>query len=144
MLPVMEKLTRIHASRTTHTRLAGGLSGFIFTGHDTRCEHRPTQVPILYVRLIRVVRGPHSDNAVSAYPIDSTSPKGWGRARCARSIFDHCTSLESSSVTRPPIGSHNDRLIKNVAPPRRTAMAASRYFSDWVASSNPQPTSNCT
>src|ERR1017187_9722705 len=80
----------------------------------------------------------------SAYPIDSTSPKGWGRARCARSIFDHCTSLESSSVTRPPIGAHNDRLIKNVAPPRRTAMAASRYFSDWVASSNPQPTSNCT
>jgi sigma-54 interacting transcriptional regulator/regulator of RNA terminal phosphate cyclase RtcR len=79
-----------------------------------------------------------------AYPIDSTSPKGWGRARCARSILDHCTSLESSSVTRPPVGAHNNRLIKNVAPPRRTAMAASRYFSDWVASSNPRPTSSCT
>jgi hypothetical protein len=72
----------------------------------------------------------------STYPIDSTSPKGWGQAGCARSILEHCTSLESSSVTRPPVGAHNDRLIKNVAPPRRTAMAASRYFSDWVASSN--------
>jgi len=54
------------------------------------------------------------------------------------------TSLESPSVTRPLISAHNDRLIKTVAPPSWTAMAASRYFSDWVASSNPQPTSSCT
>jgi hypothetical protein len=65
MLPALEKLTRTLASRTAHTRLAGGLSGFIFNGHDTRRERRPTQVPILYVRIIRVVRGPHSDNPVS-------------------------------------------------------------------------------
>jgi hypothetical protein len=84
------------------------------------------------------------DKRTCAYPVDSTSPKGWGRARCARTILDHCTSLESSSMTRPSIGAHNHRLIKNVAPPRRTAMAASRYFSDWATSSNPQPTSSCT
>ena len=65
MLPALEKLTRTLASRTAHTRLAGGLNGFIFNGHDTRRERRPTQVPILYVRIIRVVRGPHSDNPVS-------------------------------------------------------------------------------
>ena len=58
----LENMTRTLASRTAHTRLAGGLSGFIFNGHDTRHERRPTRVPILYVRIIRVVRGPHSDN----------------------------------------------------------------------------------
>jgi hypothetical protein len=65
-----------------------------------------------------------SKKRTRAYPIDSTSRMGWGRARCARSILDLCTSLESSSVTRPPVGAHNNRLIKHVAPPRKAAMAA--------------------
>src|SRR5882672_8939545 len=101
------------------------------------------EVLVLSAEYYIVVRR-HLGKSASAYPIDSTSPKDWGRARCARRILDHCTSLESSSLTRPPVGAHNDRLIKGVAPPRRTAMAASRYFSDWAANSNPQPTSSCT
>jgi hypothetical protein len=69
MLPALEKLRRTLASRTAHTRLAGGLSGFIFNGHDPRRERRPTQVPILYVRIIRIVRWPHSDNPCLSGPI---------------------------------------------------------------------------
>jgi hypothetical protein len=46
-------------------RWAGGLSGFIFNGHDTRCERRLTQVPILWVRIVRVVRGPATDKALT-------------------------------------------------------------------------------
>src|SRR5579863_9027660 len=59
-----------------------------------------------------------------AYPVDSTSPKGWGSAAMLQEHPRSLREVECSSVTRPPVGAHNDRLIYNVALPRRPAMAA--------------------
>jgi hypothetical protein len=42
---------------------------------------------------------------LTAYPVDSTSPKGSRRARRARTILGRCTSLGSSSATWAPVGS---------------------------------------
>jgi lipopolysaccharide transport system permease protein len=48
---------------------------------------------IYFPRVVLPIAAVFLGMMVRAYPIDSTSPKGWGRARCARSILDHCTSL---------------------------------------------------
>jgi hypothetical protein len=65
----------------------------------------------------------HSDKLPCAYPVDSTSPKGWGSGAMLQEYPRSLRELECSSVTRPPVGAHNDRLIYNVALPRRRAMA---------------------
>jgi hypothetical protein len=64
------------------------------------------------------------DKRCRAYPVDSTSPKGWGSAAMLQEHPRSLREVECSSVTRPPVGAHNDRLIYNVALPRRPAMAA--------------------
>jgi hypothetical protein len=67
---------------------------------------------------LRDPQKPHSDKATCAYPVYSTGPKGWGssamREEYPRSLHVLRKLFRDEAA---PVGTHNNRLIKNVAAP---------------------------